>query len=82
MQDFAWVGVGARSKSVWGGSGGIFLWEILKNQFVEVHFSCILRDILTFLRRLSRPLWHLRGASQPLPTALIENSAMADPKPR
>ena len=59
-QDFAWVGASAGNMSVWGGGGdpgGIICpWEILKNQVVEVHFSCILRVILTLPLRLSRPL--------------------------
>ena len=31
--------------NVQGGSGGLFPREILKNQVVEVHFFCILRNV-------------------------------------
>ena len=33
----------------------------LKTQVVEVHFSCILRVILTLPLRLSGPLWRVTG---------------------
>ena len=51
-----------------GGSGGtcIFPQEILKNEVVEVHISCILRVILTFTPRQSRPLQHVRKADVPI----------------
>ena len=72
-QDFAWVGASTGSMSAWGGSGRIFPREILKNQDVEVHFSCILRVILTLPLRLSGPLWRERGCGRtylPVPLCL------------
>ena len=82
-QDVARVGASTRSMNVKGGSGGIFPREILKNQVVEVHFSCILRVILTLPLRLSGPLRRARAHAcvfggggthahppPPLPTAL------------
>ena len=64
-QDFAWVGASTGTMSVLGASGGIFPREILKNQVVDVHFSCILRIILTLPLRLSGPLRRVRGSGQP-----------------
>ena len=63
-QDFAWVGASTGSMSVYGGSGGIFPREILKNQVVVVHVSCIVRVILTLTLRLSGPLRCVRGCGR------------------